>query len=72
MNLSRLTLLREVHFDVALGNLVSNPVPELNGLRTPAPLAHARRLRLSPATPVLVRGTGGELRATRSSSALLQ
>ena len=31
LNLSRLTLLREVHYDAGLGNLVSNPVPELRG-----------------------------------------
>ena len=32
--LTRLTLLREVHYDVKTQNLVSNPLPELVGLRT--------------------------------------
>merc|ERR1719446_198561 len=32
--LTRLTLLREVNYDVKTQNLVSNPVPELAGLRT--------------------------------------
>ena len=59
LNLSRLTLLREVHYDAGLGNLVSNPVPELRGLRTPARLAHVSRLALKPAAPVVIRGTEG-------------
>jgi hypothetical protein len=37
--LTRLTLLREVNWDVRTQNLVSNPVPELLGLRSAAPIA---------------------------------
>ena len=32
--LTRLTLLREVNYDLKTNNLVSNPIPELVGLRT--------------------------------------
>eukprot|EP01052_Picozoa_sp_SAG31_P017056 SAG31_NODE_1152_length_9642_cov_4.124489_7_plen_558_part_00 len=58
-NLSRLTLLREVHYDAALGNLVSNPVAELRGLRTPTRLAHVSDLLLQPSAPVVIGGTEG-------------
>jgi hypothetical protein len=55
--LTRLTLLREVHWDAALGTLVSNPVPELAGLRN-GTVASERGLALS-AAPHAVAGTGG-------------
>jgi hypothetical protein len=57
MFLTRLTLLREVHWDAALGTLVSNPVPELVGLRN-GTVASERGVALS-AAPHAVAGTGG-------------
>jgi hypothetical protein len=55
--LTRLTLLREVNYDAALGTLVSNPVPELVNLRN-GTVASVESLALSP-TPAAVAGTGG-------------
>lgn len=55
--LTRLTLLREVNFDVPTQGLVSNPVPELAALRT-AVIANETGVALSP-EPHVVGGTEG-------------
>ena len=55
--LTRLTLLREVNFDAKTMNLVSNPVPELVGLRSGS-LASERAVAMSPDAKVIA-GTGG-------------
>lgn len=55
--LTRLTLLREIHFDPVTSNLVSNPVPELVGLRT-TKLASERAVALIPGQIYPVKGTG--------------
>ena len=55
--LTRLTLLREVHYDPKLMNLVSNPVPELTGLRTSS-MASEKGVVLT-SQPHAVQGTGG-------------
>jgi len=54
--LTRLTLLREVNYDAKTMNLVSNPTPELKGLRT-ASIASMKAVALS-AKPTVVKGTG--------------
>lgn len=56
--LTRLTLLREVNFDVATMDLVSNPVPELTSLRT-GTLASEKNVALDPKSPHYVQGTSG-------------
>eukprot|EP01043_Picozoa_sp_COSAG02_P090271 COSAG02_NODE_27145_length_616_cov_0.818182_2_plen_90_part_01 len=57
--LTRLTLLREVNWDVKTQNLVSNPVPELLGLRTGV-LASEKISSLPPiAGAHIVAKTGG-------------
>ena len=53
--LTRLTLLREVHWDADLQTLVSSPVPELVGLRN-ATVASERGVALG-AAPRAVPGT---------------
>lgn len=57
--LTRLTLLREVNFDLKTNNLVSNPIPELVGLRS-GTLASESGVAL-PASPAMytVKGTEG-------------
>jgi len=55
--LTRLTLVREVNYDAALGSLVSNPLPELAGLRN-GTLASERGVPLA-AAPHVVPGTAG-------------
>jgi len=55
--LTRLTLLREVNFDVKTMNLVANPLPELKGLRTGS-LASEKNVALA-ANPAVVKGTEG-------------
>jgi len=55
--LTRLTLLREIHFDNKTMNLVSNPVNELANLRTGI-LASKKGLDLSP-KPMAIQGTEG-------------
>ena len=54
--LTRLTLLREVNWDVKTNNLVSNPVPELLGLRSGAPIA-SEQISLPAGTPHVVANT---------------
>eukprot|EP01047_Picozoa_sp_COSAG01_P068095 COSAG01_NODE_9764_length_2350_cov_2.392270_3_plen_230_part_01 len=54
--LTRLTLLREVHYDLKTKNLVTNPIPELTGLRTRT-LASMKGVSLTPNTPYTVQGT---------------
>ena len=54
--LTRLTLVREINFDAASGGLVSNPLPELVGLRSGS-LASERGVALAQ-TPHVVAGTG--------------
>ena len=57
--MTRLTLVREVNWDVASGSLVANPLPELASLRA-ASLASERGVALgSAAAPHLVPGTAG-------------
>jgi hypothetical protein len=56
--LTRLTLLREINYDAKFGNLVSNPVPELVGLRTGS-LASEQGVALSPSASHAVAGTAG-------------
>jgi Glycosyl hydrolases family 32 N-terminal domain/PAN domain len=55
--LTRLTLVREVNYDAALGSLVANPLPELVNLRS-GTLASETGVALG-AAPHLVPGTGG-------------
>ena len=55
--LTRMTLLREVNYDHKLENLVSNPLPELKGLRG-ASIASKKAVALS-ATAHVVAGTDG-------------
>lgn len=55
--LTRLTLLREVNYDPKTQNLVSNPVPELKGLRT-GKIASEKNVVLQPKKIHAVRGTG--------------
>lgn len=55
--LTRLTLLREVNYDVKIGDLVSNPVPEITKLRA-AKLASEKGVPLS-ANLHHIGGTGG-------------
>lgn len=54
--LTRLTLLREVHFDAKTMNLVSNPVPELAAART-GTLAQEKGLQLAPGSVHMVGNT---------------
>ena len=54
---TRLTLVREVNFDAALGTLVANPLPEMEALRTSS-IASERSVALG-AAPHVVPGTGG-------------
>eukprot|EP01043_Picozoa_sp_COSAG02_P036643 COSAG02_NODE_2698_length_8208_cov_10.377482_1_plen_611_part_00 len=54
--LTRLTLLRQVNYDLQTKNLVSNPVPELKGLRTGV-LARVQEIALMPSVPYIVKGT---------------
>ena len=54
--LTRLTLVREINYDAASGGLVSNPLPELVGLRSGS-LASERGVALALA-PHVVAGTG--------------
>ena len=56
--LTRLTLLREINYDAKLGDLVSNPTPELSGLRTGS-LVSKKGAALAPSTPYHVDGTAG-------------
>lgn len=56
--LTRLTLLREVNYDLKTNNLVSNPIPELVGLRTGS-LASESDIALTAGTPHAIAGTGG-------------
>ena len=56
--LTRLTLLREVNFDAKLGDLVSNPAPELANLRTGS-IASEKLIALTPNTPYHIAGTAG-------------
>jgi hypothetical protein len=60
--LTRLTLVREVNFDAALGTLVANPLPEMVGLRSGV-LASERGVALGSvgagAAPHAVPGTDG-------------
>jgi hypothetical protein len=56
--LTRLTLLREIHYDAKLGDLVSNPTAELRNLRT-GTIASETAVALTPATPHHVAGTAG-------------
>jgi len=56
--LTRLTLLREINYDAKLMDLVSNPTPELTGLRTGS-IASERAVALAPNTPHHVAGTAG-------------
>jgi hypothetical protein len=60
--LTRLTLLRELHWDVETSTLVSNPVPELLALRSGV-LASERAISLSE-VPHIVPGTSGEAAAS--------
>jgi hypothetical protein len=56
--LTRLSALREVNWDTKIENLVSNPVPELAGLRTKS--IASTIMQLSPANaPHVVSNTGG-------------
>merc|ERR1711988_309960 len=55
--LTRLTLLREAHYDIKTQNLVSNPVKELIGLRNGS-LASEKGIALKPNAPYVVPGTG--------------
>jgi hypothetical protein len=57
--LTRLTLLREVSYDLKTNDLVSNPVPELLGLRSPSSLASEKKVALAPNTAHYVAGTAG-------------
>jgi hypothetical protein len=54
--LTRLTILREVNYEAKTQSLVSNPVPELTGLRT-ASLASEKAVSLQPGSTHLVAGT---------------
>jgi len=54
--LTRLTLLREVHYDAKTENLVSNPVKELVGLRNGS-LASEKGVALRPNAPHVLAGT---------------
>ena len=56
--LTRLTLLREVNFDLKTMDLVSNPAPELTSLRSGS-LASERAVALAPNSLHLVGGTAG-------------
>ena len=56
--LTRLTLLREVNYDAKLGDLVSNPAPELANLRTGS-IASEKAVALVPGAPHQVAGTAG-------------
>jgi hypothetical protein len=56
--LTRLTLLREVNYDAKIQNLVSNPVPELKGLRTGS-LASEKAVALKPNITHAIKGTAG-------------
>merc|ERR1711907_429308 len=56
--LTRLTLLREVNYDAKIQNLVSNPVPELKGLRTGS-LASEKAVALKPNVIHAIKGTAG-------------
>lgn len=56
--LTRLTLLREVHFDKKTNTLVSNPVPELTGLHT-GTIASEKSVHLAPNAKHTVSGTDG-------------
>ena len=54
--LTRLSLLREIHYEPKTQNLLTNPVPELKGLRTKL-LANAVGIDLTPHSPYVVDGT---------------
>lgn len=54
--LTRLTILREANWDVKTGTLVSNPIPELTGLRTG--LLASEKVELPTTAPHVVAGTG--------------
>lgn len=56
-SLTRLTLMREVNYDAKTQNLVSNPVKELEGLRTRS-LASEKGVALKPNATHAVSGTG--------------
>lgn len=62
--LTRLTLLREVHYDVKTQNLVSNPVPELEGLRSSAAIASETISAFTPYQPHIIQRTGSGLAAS--------